>query len=356
MRPTAAPDKKPQSVTFFRPIKHGERNLRENLEIFLAAIEPGDQVLFGVSSEREREICEELAMARTDADIACPAVETRATGNPKIAKLAQLVPFAVHGLWIVLDGDARADAEFLRRFRSEWESSGADACCAPYVFARENDSFFARMDAIGTELALWPGVAWLRAFGRANFLTGACMAVRARSLRDLGGWARFSDALADDHELGRAVALAGGTTGISRCVVGLSAPDGGIADWALHQHRAYVTFRVCDPAGCLGLPLTFGLAATFGSVLARPSSPWRWLLHVLVLACRQSAANALPAGPRPLAAVWLSGLAEPVFWLLSWLPLPVRWAGKWLRPSRGMLLVNDGQSCQNRLRANAVRG
>jgi len=319
-----------EPVTFFRPLKPGEPGLARSLEVFLEGVEPGDRILFGTSGGEGRDLCAALARKFPDLDIPCPPPGGGARLNPKIEKLVRLEPLATHDRWIVLDSDTMADGAFLRSFRREWQESAVAAFSAPYVF-EEGGSLTSRLDAAGTELALWPGVALLRAAGRMDFLTGACMAVKGSVLRRLGGWEAFAGALADDHELGLAVSRSGGRVGMSRCVLKLAAPSGSTRDWLLHQHRAFATFRRCNPGGSLGLPLTFGLALSFFSALAKPLSLRRWALHLALLACRRAAAGALP-GRRTLLAVWLSGLAEPAFWLAALLPLPVRWAGKWIPP------------------------
>jgi len=321
-----------EPVTFFRPIKSGEPGLARNLEIFLEAVEPGDRVLFGAFSSEDRELCGGLARKFPSLDIHCPPLRDLDCLNPKIGKLLQLEPLAIHDRWIVLDSDTMTGPEFLCAFRAEWQDSGADAFSSPYVFDCPGN-LPARLDAIGTELSLWPGVAILRAGGRVDFLTGACMAVRAAALRRVGGWKAFVDELADDHELGRAVSRSGGRVGISRCVATLTPPRATVTDWLLHQHRVFATFRRCNPSGFLGLPLTFGLALSFLSVLANPLSPGRWLLHLVVSISRQAVATALPGRRRLWTDVWMAGLAEPLFWAASLLLLPVRWAGKWIKPA-----------------------
>lgn len=322
-----------EPVTFFRPIKSGECGIEGGLRLFLEAIKPGDRVLFGASGERERALCAGLAAEFPGLDIQCPPLADVPALNPKVAKLIQMERFAEPGRWVVLDSDARADRKFLSAFRAEWEASGAAAFSAPYVFDGAG-GFFSRLDAVSTELSLWPGVALLRATGRLDFLAGACMAVRGPDLLALGGWKILADVLADDHELGAAIARAGGAVGISRAAVTLAAPYDIARDWALHQHRTFATFRVCNPAGSLGMPLAFGLAASFLLLLAHPRSPSRWLLHAGVLAARVSAARSLPGAKKDLCATWMSGLLEPIFWGLGWLPLPVRWAGRWITPKK----------------------
>ncbi len=320
----------PAPVTFFRPIKQGEAGLQKNLAAFLSAVEPRDQVIFCATAPEELRLCEGLASGYPGLDIRCLLAVGATHRNPKINKLAQMEPVATRARWIVLDSDAIPDHEFLKAFRDEWQSKNSDAISAPYAFqpARTLPS---RLDALGTGLALWPGVALLRSTGRLDFLTGACVGVKAGALQKLGGWTFFGNSLAKDHELGLLIARAGGRVDISRAVLELEAPDLTWKEWILHQHRAFVTFRLCNPAGSLGIPLIHGTGLSFLFVLLNPLSLGRWLLHLGLLFLRAGSANSLPGTPNKLREIWLVSLFEPFFWLLSWLPLPVWWGGRWIR-------------------------
>lgn len=322
-----------EPVTFFRPIKTGEPGLAENLELFLSAVGSEDQVIFAATGVEEYRLCEELAAWHSELEIFCLHAEEGRHRNPKINKLAQMEPFATRSKWIVLDSDAVAGRKFLPAFRGEWQKKKCTALSAPYAFlpARETP---ARLDALGTGLALWPGVALLRATGRLDFLTGACMGVEAEALRQIGGWAALADALADDNELGRRIRRAGGTVGIAENVLTLQAPESTWQGWFFHQHRAYVTFRLCNPSGSLGIPLTQGVGLTFLFALSKPFSLVRWLLHFGLLFLRWNSAKALPGDRTSCRELWMVSLLEPFFWLLSWLPVPVRWGGKWVFPTK----------------------
>ena len=323
----------PAPVTFFRPIKSGEPGLRKNLEVFLSAVEPGDQVIFSAAAPEELRLCEELASRHPGLDIHCLCAATGIHRNPKINKLAQMEPLAAHGRWVVLDSDAIPDRPFLQAFRAEWQSRNSDAISAPYAFQPAR-SLPSRLDALGTGLALWPGVALLRSTGRLDFLTGACMGVKASVLQRLGGWKILGDSLADDHELGTLISRAGGKVDIASAVLALEAPDVTGREWILHQHRAFVTFRLCNPAGSLGIPLTHGAGLSFLFALLNPRSPRRWFLHLALLFLRAESAKSLPGPPNTFREIWLASLLEPLFWLTSWLPLPVWWGGRWIQPGK----------------------
>jgi Glycosyl transferase family 21 len=320
-------------VTIFRPIKSGEPGLRKNLTVFLSAIEAGDQVIFCASAQEELRRCEALAAGHPELDILCLQSAGNLHRNPKINKLAQMEAFASRERWIVLDSDAMPDRAFLQAFRRDWQARDVDAISAPYAH-KPVGSFPSRLDGLGTGLALWPGVALLRATDRLDFLTGACMGVKASAMRKFGGWKTLGDALADDHELGRIVSRTGGRVGISNSVIELEATDLAWKEWLLHQHRAFVTFRLCNPAGSLGIPLTHGAGLSFFWLLLSPRSPGRWLLHLGLLFLRAESAKSLPGPSHTLREIWLVSLLEPFFWLFSWLPLPVFWAGKWIPPGK----------------------
>ncbi|MFA7343766.1 MAG: glycosyltransferase [Terrimicrobiaceae bacterium] len=327
------PPDRPEPVTFFRPIKSGEARLRDHLAVFLSALEPGDQVIFCATTPEDLRLCEDLAAGHPGPDISFLLAVEGVHRNPKINKLAQMEPLATRERWVVLDSDAVPDRRFLRAFRSEWQSKDADAISAPYA-PQPAPGTPSRLDALGTGMALWPGVALLRSVGRLDFLTGACMGVKARTLQRLGGWKILGGSLADDHELGLLISRAGGAVGISDSVIDIETPDLTWKEWILHQHRASVTFRLCNPAGCLGIPLTHGVGLSFLFILLNPLAHGSWLLHLGLLALRAHSANSLP-GPRgKLREIWLVSLLEPLFWLLSWLPLPVWWGGRWIRPGK----------------------
>ena len=119
---------------------------------------------------------------------------------------------------------------------------------------------------------------------------------------------------------------------IASAVLALEAPDLPWKEWILHQHRAFVTFRRCNPAGSFGIPLTHGAGLSFLFALLNPRSSRRWLFHLALLFLRAESAKSLPGPPNTFHEIWLVSLLEPFFWLISWLPLPVWWGGRWIQP------------------------
>ena len=350
LRPPPAPcGSKFEPVTFFRPIKSGEPHLAADLSIFFQSLEPEDQVLIGTDSENDLRICANLVRESCLPNVSCLRCVPSLHDNPKVNKLVQMESLARHKRWIILDSDTRPDRQFLRAFRAEWESTRADAISAPYAFT-DCESEAARLDAIGTSLSLWPGVAMLRATGRIDFLTGACMGIKAQILQARGGWSILGSVLADDYELGRVVLQTGGRIHMASACISLRAGKMNWLEWVLHQHRTFATYRLCNPLGSLALPLTHGVAISFALALVTPRSLFRWTAHAVLFALRWACLNSLPSpAPLPLqkqhrqlcdtsklrpVRTWIVCLFEPIFWLSSWILPSVRWSGKWIRPRK----------------------
>jgi ceramide glucosyltransferase len=79
-----------------------------------------------------------------------------------------------------------------------------------------------------------------------DFALGAAMAVRRRSLAEIGGFAGLLDCLADDYQLGNRIARRGYRIELSPIVVDcLTDPMDGRAVWK-HQLRWARTIRVCQ--------------------------------------------------------------------------------------------------------------
>ena len=118
----------------------------------------------------------------------------------------------------------------------------------------------------------------------------------------------------------------------------------GVGDWLLHQHRVTLTYRVCNPSGTLGMVLTHGVTWGLLFAVCNPESSVAWGVAAVVLIVRllTAWANArtldFPREKRGLefaALVLAASIAESVFWLISWLPLPVRWGARTFQVGQG---------------------
>jgi len=344
-------------AVFFRPVKAGVPALRDKAERLLTAARPGDQVLFGVDNSSDLAECEAAcAAAQPDIEATVICCEPSRAPNPKIGKLMQLAEYARNPQrehWIVTDSEALVSRAFMNAFRTEWLDGGASALTAGYRFTGA-EHWSQRLDHLPALLTLWPGLAvaeWAaRGSARARtkglgFTLGACTGVRRDDLLALGGWEVLGTWLAEDHRLGAILASAGKPVQLAREVLSLDAdPVGkrgfsGWLDWLCHQHRVTLTYRVCNPGGALGMILTHGVTCALLFALLNPAFPADWIVLMAVAGVRVIVAGqnarllAFPVTGRRVEfaiLVILASLAETGFWLVAWLPLPVRWGSRWL--------------------------
>lgn len=383
------------SATFFRPVKPGVPGLRDKASRLIACARPGDRVLFGVGCREDQAECE-AACAGAVAGVEARVVLCEPAGgsagenalsfpqNPKIAKLMALAAHAERengefreepgsgsgsdsglgaGLrgpsraldhWIVTDSEALPDRRFMDAFRNEWARSKTAALTAGYRFVGASNRP-QQLDHFPALLTLWPGLAaaeWglpskLNGAGKPGglgFTLGACTAIRRADLATVGGWEAFAPYLAEDHQLGAALAAAGLRVRLSQEVLTLDSDPIGWRDWLRHQHRVSLTYRVCNPAGALGMGLTHGVTWAFLLALLHPGSPVCGGLLAVVLWTRIATArkNSRQLGffiePSRVSFAVLTvaaSLAETLFWLVAWLPLPVRWGSRSFRMGPG---------------------
>lgn len=324
-------------VTLLRPIKAGVPHLRGKLERLARAMRPGDQLVLGAASgSPEIAECEGVGAAFADREIVVVRCDEGAALNPKISKLVQMEAACRHERLILSDSEAIIDSGWLDALRHEWESSGAGALTTGYriIGAR---SWPQRFDAAAALLSFWPGLAIVRRWGRVNFTLGACTCLRRADLASAGGWRAFGDFLAEDRELGAALAARGCAIRLASAVTTLEIDPLSWRDWWRHQRRVAVTYRVGAPAGFAGMLLTHGAAAAL-ALAAAPVEIWTWcaVWAAVTLLVRWLAAQWLAQTlrfPAPALAISLlaAGGMETITWALSWLSTKVWWSGSWRR-------------------------
>ena len=338
-------------LTLLRPLKAGVPALRAKLTALAAALRPGDQLVLGADEgSTEMGVCAALREAFPGREIIVVGCRAGAALNPKISKLVQMTPHARHEHWLLSDSETLLDAAWLDAFRRAWQASGADVQTAGYRFINLA-TWPQRLNAAATLCGLWPGLATVRHFGGVDFTLGACTAMRRADVEAIGGWAAFSDFLAEDNRLGAAMAQAGRTIRLSAQVVALDSDPLAWRDYWRHQRRVAVTYRVCKPAGFAGMILTSGLLAS-AALFALSSADCRTRsAAVLFAACIQLARwqgfRALGKAlrfPIPwLFPVMLAvGAVEIACWCAAWCDRRVWWGGSRWRVSRAGRITPDG--------------
>ncbi len=347
MREPAAASPALAPVTLLRPLKAGVPDLRGKLEALARAMRPGDQLVLGaaVNSEEAQE-GERLQRAFRDREIILVACRDGVAKNPKVSKLVQMEPECRHGRLILSDSEALIDVAWLDAFRHEWQDHETDVLTTGYRFTGAK-TWPQRLDVVPALVSLWPGLALVRRWGRVDFTLGACTGLRQRDLTEIGGWRALGDFLAEDRELGAALAARGCRIRLAAVVTTLDADPLSWRDWWRHQRRMAVTYRAGAPFGFAGMIFTHGSTAALALALmpVEPAlRPWSVGGAVFLFLLRWLAARRLArtlAFPIPALglSLFIAGLVETIAWALSWFPGRIGWSGRWWGVTHGGKLV-----------------
>jgi ceramide glucosyltransferase len=261
-------------LTIFRPLKPGTFRLRPRLDSFLNQLVPGDEVLFGVSTNQIQEgfICRSLSNPQVR--IAVIECEPDQLPNPKINKLAQMQAHAGCDRWLLLDSEAVPSARFLGELLHH--SSQTTAVTAMYRFT-EVRCLSELADAVATLHFLWIGTLWRRCLANQDHLFGACTVVARSMIEQIGGFRRLGNYLADDYHLGRLLHQAGFKIELAAEPVDLEMDRLNWEDFFIHQIRVACTYRTSSPAGYFGSVL----AQATPAIVAGMFVSWQMALLVI---------------------------------------------------------------------------
>ena len=178
--------------------------------------------------------------------------------NRKVNKLARMTAEARYEHMVLADGDVRVDPNFLREVVAPFASGNIGAVTSFYAGIAENN-LGAQLEAIGAASDFFAGVLMADWMEGIRFALGASIATTKTWIAKIGGFAPFADMLADDYELGRRIAEAGGEVVLSREVVWTMYPAQSLRGFWEHQLRWARTVRLCRPLSYAGLIFTHGL-------------------------------------------------------------------------------------------------
>jgi len=204
--------------------------------------------------------------------------------NRKVNKLARMAAEARYEILALSDGDVRVGPNYLREVAASFAgrrnasreygvNEQIGAVTSFYAGVAENN-LGAQLEAIGAASDFFAGVLMADWMEGMHFALGASIVTTKTWLGKIGGFAAIADMLADDYELGRRIAEAGGTVLLSREIVSTMYPAQTFRGFWEHQLRWARTVRLCRPWSYAGLILTHGLP---WAVLAFFVAPGKWL-------------------------------------------------------------------------------
>jgi ceramide glucosyltransferase len=321
-----------RGVSILKPVRGRDPRFYEAIRSHAEQDYPHFEILFGVGDRRDPAIqdIERLQREFPAVPISLHIVSTSAP-NRKAGVLAELARRAAHPLLLVNDSDIKVPQGYLDAVAAPLDDKGIGLVTCLYRAAAESQA--ARWEALGIATEFAPSVLVARLLGVAEFALGSTMALRAETLREIGGFEAISDYLADDYQLGNHISRKGYRIVFAPVVVETNL---GPASWGevwRHQVRWSRTIRVSRTSGYFGYVVTHATLWALVAMAAR-----EWTIGIAALTLRMAAGlwiGTKVLGDRKVARnVWaipLRDLLGFAVWAAGLFGNTVDWRGEKLR-------------------------
>ncbi len=237
------------AVTILKPLYGQEPRLTANLASFLDQEYAGPvQMLCGVGNAQDSAISAPKALqnAYPNAHITLTTGPSAAGANGKIGNLISMMPSAAHDILILSDSDMVAPPDYLNTIISVLNQPDVGAVSCLYI-GRGDAGLWSEIGAAAISTWGMPSIIMSLATGIAHPCMGSTIALRRETLDKMGGFARFSDLLADDNAIGTAVRELGLTVEIPPYLIIHAGNEASFS--ALWQHYLRWAVTVRDIAG-----------------------------------------------------------------------------------------------------------
>ena len=232
----------------------------ENYSSFCLQNYPDYEILFAVNDAEDAAVpvIRRLMAAFPRRSIRLLVDGENAGANRKVNKLALMAREARHEIVVLSDGDVRVGVNYLREVVAPLAARNTGAVTSFYAGVTQKN-LGAELEAVGAASDFFAGVLMAEWMEGLKFALGASIATTKTWLAKIGGFEGFADMLADDYELGRRIAKAGGEVLLSREIIWTMYPAQTPRGFWDHQVRWARTVRLCRALSYVGLIFTHGL-------------------------------------------------------------------------------------------------
>ena len=336
-------------VTILKPLHGAEPDLFARLASFCTQDYAGPiELVCGVkeSSDPAVEVVRQLQARFADVSISIQ-VDGREHGcNRKVSNLINMLTLARHDMLIMCDSDIEVGPGYLAETVATLQQPKVGAATFLY-YGVASESVPRRLAALAINTHFLPQVVAALRFDLAHPCFGATIAIRRQVLDRIGGLRAFTDVLAEDYAIGKAVRNAGFKVALAPGSIGHACFDGRMSVMLSHQLRVARTIRVIDPVGYAGTAIAhpFALAVVGALLGASGAGP----VLVSALACRVILCLAVQRSfglpPQPYWLIPLHDLAAFAIYIASFAGSTVTWQGYKYR------VANDGTMVEYATRA-----
>ncbi len=344
-RPPAPPPPEWPPVSIVKPVAGLEKNLRENLRTTVMQDYPEFEVIFSVQRradpalallyEVQREFGPERVIIAVD--------EQRAGANGKINNMLGAMPYVRHPYLVISDSDVRLEPGYLKAIMAPLLQDGVGYVCTPYKAACAG-RWFEKLELLSLNADFMPSVVFAYETGLSGFCLGASIALRTRTLEEIGGVAALADYLVEDYELGRRIRARGYRSEFVPPVIDTMVDLATAGQWWKHQVYWDQNTRAARPVAFFSTLLIRMVPFAVLFAALRAFDPLSLAVLGGSLSVRlATAAFILGWGFRDaegLRALWLLPLRDLLgfaSWILSFLRGTTHWRGK------DFILTRDGR-------------
>lgn len=296
-----------QPVTVLKPLCGMEPGLEANLATLCSQRHPSFQIVFGVRDTLDPTIvvARRIAKRYPERDIRI-IVDARIYGtNLKVSNLVNMTRAATHPWLVLADSDIAVGPDYLERVTAPLADPAVGIVTCLYR-GRAIGGFWSKMGALFIDTWFAPSVRVASACGSTSFGFGATIALRADTLREVGGFWALRNRLADDFWLGQLTREHGLATVLSDVCVTTDVTENSFSELWSRERRWMQTIRAINPLGYTFSFITFTLPVLAAGLWLAPD---KWSAAVALAGLTARTAQHL----RPAA----DGLRKPVRMLLA---------------------------------------
>lgn len=273
-------------VTLLKPLHFDQPGLEDDLATFLSQDYPAPiQIIFGVQSESDPAIpvVRHLIARHPGIDIRLVVDGRRYGSNAKVCNLINMAEHAAHDTLVLSDSDIAVPADYLRRVVGALMQPGVGAVTCPYT-GRAGTSAWSTLAAMGTSYDFLPNLVFGSWWGVAKACLGSTIALDRATLARIGGFEAFSNYLADDYEIGRAIRQRGLRVQVLPLAVTHRCNEETLAALFSHELRWSRTVRVLRPLEHAGTVVTHPFALALAALTITGGVPAGVALALAVFA------------------------------------------------------------------------
>jgi ceramide glucosyltransferase len=320
-------------ISILKPLSGADEGLEENLRSFFTQKYPDFEILAAVRSNTDKAIPIFEKLQRE-----FPQISSRIliTGEPpypnaKVYSLDKMMAAARHEILVMSDSDIRVTPEMLQVVDAEFQDQKLGVATCPYR-AVPGASIWSQLEAAGMNTEFLAGILVARMLEGMKFAVGPTIVARKAALREIGGFDRLKDYMAEDFVMGKFAAEAGWRVILSSYVIEHRIGSESLRVNAAHRIRWARSTRRSRPAGYAGQVFTNPLPLALMLCAVRPG--W-WPVLALTVVIRALAAWATagrilhdPLCARRWWFVPMQDALSFVFWFAGFFGNTIVWRGR----------------------------